>query len=1280
MDDTQFISQILARWEEALEQGRPLAAEELCADRPELLPEVKRQIDVLQALQPVLKTELSADLEPTEGAPVRPRAAPSAAAPLPTVPGYDIIGELGRGGMGVVYKARQVKLKRLVALKMILRGAEAEPEFCQRFRLEAEAVAALHHPNIVHIHEIGEHEGRLFFSLEFVAGGSLATRLAQAPVPIPEAARLTRTLARAMHAAHQRGIIHRDLKPANILLQVPGDVGQDSADRTMVLLADAEGGAAAAWAPKIVDFGLAKRLDGTSEHTQTGAIMGTPSYMAPEQASGESSLMAPAVDIHALGVILYEMLTGRVPFRGQNAFDTMDLVRLAEPVPPSQLQPAIPRDLETITLHCLQKQPSRRYASAAALADDLDRYLRGDAIQARPVTAWERGVKWARRRPREALLVAVVVLVSLLGFGLVAWKWQEALDSAAAESSARQEATGLVVKEASARRRAEQQEQEAKDQRAAAESARRATEQTLADMYTAAGLVAGQRGDPALALLWFAHAAQQARQDPQREHVNRVRVQTWEREVALPVQALYQPGSWVTHVAFHPGGRHLLTRDRQNAWRIWELVEERLLPWVAAKGALACAQWSPDGQRLALALPAGQTAIYSFPAGAMLQTVASPDNVTALAFSADGNLLAVAGTRVRVWDCRKRSFTTDLPHPGPVLALSFNTQGDRLVTACADGQARLYAQRQGATPWELVGNPVPHRPDVGAPLFLERSRGLLTVPNFETAAWWDSERGQAVRTVPFTNPHGVAQISCMALSPNGNHFLLGGYPGLQLWDVSTAKPASGFVALRNRVQSAAFHPDSQSFLTASGDRAAQRWSVPGAQPVGPPLRHQASASAAAYGPTGQVFATAQEDGLLRVWSVPQGHEGDRWLALESSYTSIKVSRDGDFVVPTAANKYFSSLMRGTRVYAAATGQPAGPYLDTGGLLLDADLSPDGQRVVTAASDFVQTARAADARPQKPSKPGGIAVWARETGNLLLGPLPMPSEPRFVAYSPSGRQIAALCVQGQAVVMDADRGTVVQQFQHPWDQALEFHRGLVYTSDSKRVATYGPDATVRVWDIATGKLCYPALRLGMYPKDAQFTRDDRWLATGAMDKTARVWDAADGRLAVTLPHPDWVFAVHFSPDGRHLLTACRDGMARIWEWQASRLTCPPLRHDDEVFAALFSPDGRWVLTGCNDRTARVWDCQSGKPIAPPLPLGGSVWSVQCTRDGRVALVAGATQGVRAFDLAQRTRADDRAFEKLLPWAELVSGHEVQAGDVNGLTTAAWLDRWNRLRQP
>ncbi len=311
----------------------------------------------------------------------------------PLIAGFEISGELGRGGMGVVYHAKQLSLGRDVALKIVLAGPHAAWSDRARLRAEAETVACMKHPNIVPIYEIGEQNNLAYLALELVEGGSLAQALAKRPMASYQAAEMAEILAKTMSYVHERGVLHRDLKPANVLLTIDG-------------------------VPKITDFGLAKWLDVPSKDSRSGVVAGTPGYMAPEQARGQTALVGPATDVYALGAILYEMLTGRPPFHAATTQETVQQLLTEDPVPPTKLQPRVARDLETICLKCLQKEPARRYATASAFARDLQCFLSGRPILARPVPSWERAVKWARRRPAVAMLIGFSVVATVALFAL----------------------------------------------------------------------------------------------------------------------------------------------------------------------------------------------------------------------------------------------------------------------------------------------------------------------------------------------------------------------------------------------------------------------------------------------------------------------------------------------------------------------------------------------------------------------------------------------------------------------------------------------------------------------------------------------------------------------------------------------------------------------------------------------------------------------------------------------------------------------------------------------
>lgn len=393
-----LLSQLLSAYELRREQGMPVSPEELCADYPELATELRERIDVLRKFE-----RLAGDTSGGPNGTVVDIPPPSL-----SPPGFEIIEELGRGGMGIVFRAVQASLNRQVALKLLLGSMPLPADERRRLPAEAEIVASLQHPHIVHVHEVGEHEGHPYFVMELVEGQTLAEAVRRQPFPPPAAAQLTRTLAQAVHYAHERGVIHRDLKPANVL------VSRDGSERRR--------DAAPSSLPKIVDFGLATmgsddaRAEANADG-KTGAVglIGTPSYMAPEQTGQSDWPIGRATDVYGLGAILYELLTGRPPFLAATPVDTVQQVVSDEPVPPRRLQPKIDRDLETICLKCLAKDPDRRYRSAADLADDLDCFLGQRSIAARRSGPIERGWKWVRRHRPLAALFGVVILATLGG-------------------------------------------------------------------------------------------------------------------------------------------------------------------------------------------------------------------------------------------------------------------------------------------------------------------------------------------------------------------------------------------------------------------------------------------------------------------------------------------------------------------------------------------------------------------------------------------------------------------------------------------------------------------------------------------------------------------------------------------------------------------------------------------------------------------------------------------------------------------------------------------------
>jgi tetratricopeptide (TPR) repeat protein/tRNA A-37 threonylcarbamoyl transferase component Bud32 len=396
-----------------------LSAEEVCANNPELLAEVRDYLEECRHVDRMVE-----GMFPSTAAPPILGAQSQPGAPLPEIPGYEVLAVLGRGGHGIVYRARHLKLKRVAALKMLLTGEYASPAELARFTREAEAIAALQHPNIVQIYDVGEVDGRPYFTMEYVGGGSLTQKQAGVPQPAKYSAALIESLARAVDTAHLAGIVHRDLKPGNVLLTADGT-------------------------PKIADFGLARHFEGRADITLGPAKVGTPSYMAPEQVIGRPGTVGPAADVYALGATLYELLTGRPPFSAETVTETERQVLAQEPASPSRLNATVPRDLETICLKCLQKEPARRYESAAALADDLARFREGRPIRARPVGWAARSWRWSKRNPTgAALVVTALVLVTMASAGgtwFVRQRAEQRADAFRRDTELRREAASALA-------------------------------------------------------------------------------------------------------------------------------------------------------------------------------------------------------------------------------------------------------------------------------------------------------------------------------------------------------------------------------------------------------------------------------------------------------------------------------------------------------------------------------------------------------------------------------------------------------------------------------------------------------------------------------------------------------------------------------------------------------------------------------------------------------------------------------------------------------------------
>jgi hypothetical protein len=685
-------------------------------------------------------------------------------APPPSVAGYDVLDVLGRGGMGVVYKARQVALQRIVALKMILSGSHAGEQKLARFRGEAESVARLQHPHIVQVFEVGEADGHPFCALEFVASGSLAQQLGGTPQAPRRAAELLETLSRAMHHAHHHGIVHRDLKPANVLLAEDGS-------------------------PKITDFGLAKQIDNPSGQTPSGAIMGTPSYMAPEQAKGQVEHIGPAADVYALGAILYELLTGRPPFRSETAVDTMLQVVNDEPVPLRRLQPKVPLDLETICLKCLHKEPAKRYASAAELADDVGRFLRGEPIQARPVSGGERLWRWCRRNPTLAIAsgTAVTALVAALAVSIVFGFYQGRTATELAEKSER---LGSAL-----------QESERNDRRVQREAA------TLA-LERGKGLC--EAGEVARGMMWLARSLELAgkAEATDLERAIRANLGAWRTQL-YPLQARLRHGALLVASAFSPDQPLLMTAGNNDRVLFWDVHTQRPHgPPLRLSSNLMSAALSPSGKWVATGTVDGSVQLWDVarrqPLGVPLRH--DPVPIDALAFSPDDKLLATAARSrpVRSFDTATgQPVGTPLPCAG-LKALAFAPDGKSLATGGLDGQVRLWDPVSGKALATTPG----HESTVQAVAFRPDSKVLASAGADSMVRLWDLETGKPIGS-PIRFP-----AYCLAYRADGRILATGGTDRtVRLWDPATGRAIGSPLVHTGSVHSVSFQGDGNRLQT-----------------------------------------------------------------------------------------------------------------------------------------------------------------------------------------------------------------------------------------------------------------------------------------------------------------------------------------------------------------------------------------------------------------------------------------------------------------------------------
>ena len=1062
---------------------------------------------------------------------------------------FEVVREVGRGGFGIVYLARDPVLGRDVALKVPLPERLASPEVRRRFMREARASAILDHPNIVPVFEAEELGPCVYIASAYCDGSSLSAWLKgrRGPVAPHAAASLIAALARGLQHAHEQGILHRDLKPSNILLQAPGAPGAAG------IAADLSG-----MVPRLTDFGLAKLAGEDDDETRSGVPFGSPPYLAPEQAAGRQRDVGPATDVYAMGATLYEVLTGRAPFRGETPAETIRQVIEQDPVPPRASRPDLPRDLETICLKCLGKDIARRYPSAAALAEDLERFLAGRPILARPTSTRERILKWARRRPAHAALAVLMVTVAAGAAGTMAWSnaWLRAHN----------ERLRLEIRRANLHAgESDRQRRLAMERKALADRHLRAAQLRLARQASDIGQ--------------FERAQEILLDDasgPGPEHRDFAWRYLWRfsrRDVAL----LGRHDAPVRRVEMSPDGRTLASSDAAGGIILWDTASGRPGPILSGhSGAVEWLAFSPDGQLLASAgrrdpVRTGEKdlALWDVADGRLRArprgTVAG--EIRVLTFLDRGRRLAVVsrdacGVRtVHAWDLA--------PAPAGAPPLSYRLEGFGFVAASPDGPAFAVREPDGrltlrdASDGRIARVVSDREPDI-RPLALARDGAILAASSAPGRILvWDLRRADAPPRV-FTDdevrpqyllftPDGSTLLSVaegrqvaardlatgrrrailsldparlgtfdFAISPDGRRLALHGYghPGgtipTAVWRLATGVKEDVFPG-RRTFQYLAFAPDGER-LFLGGDHDVSVWRMRPPVEFDAYTAHRAEVWAVAVSPDGRSVATGGDDDALRVWDPATGRERIPPIRHPATVSALAYRPDG-------------------RVLATAS-------------LEDRD---------------------------------GLRLWDAGTGRLIAR-LPGHSDRvRSVAFAPDGRLLASAGSDRIIRLWDAATGAAVA--------VLDGHRSVVrqvaFAPDGGLLASAGNDRTVRIWDVRSGG-CRAVLPCRYQVTSVAFSPDGRTLASADESGFITLWDPAVGSPRRVINTDDEeVRALAFSPRGHTLASAGVSRTVRLWDPVTGQELLGLDGSRGQVNALAFSPDGHTLVSADHAGVVRLY---------------------------------------------------------------------------------------------